>query len=188
MPSRVRAPRPTPFSLLALSILFVGVGIYDRVEAQTLGSDYDQVVTVNPLGIMFGLVSGEWERPRTETTSIGVAASFYSASSLSNYLSAEAKYRFYPQGRAMHGFSIGGAGGITAVTQSCGQFSGFGCEANNLYGLTIGLGLDYQWFMGEVDRFAVAVGLGAKRLFVSGDILDGSTAYPTLRLSVGYAL
>jgi hypothetical protein len=173
------------FIILAAALM---IGTPLAASGQTLDSEYQNVVTVNPLGLVFGILSVEVERPRTPNSSIGVAASVYSVSSYTNYLSAEGKYRYYPQGEALHGFSIGGGGGFTAVTQSCGAWESMGCESDTFFGLTVGLGLDYQWFMGDDDRFAVAAGIGAKRLFVSGNVFDANLGYPTIRLGVGYAL
>ena len=158
-------------------------------QAQTLDDEFSRAVSMNPLGLMFGLFSGEAEMALSQNTSAGIAASFHSVSSTNNYISAEGKYRYYPQGEALRGFSIGGAGGITTVTQSCPTgLTGSWCETDTFFGFTVGINLDYQWFMGDDERFVVVGGIGAKRLFVSGDLYDAMLGYPTLRLGIGYTL
>jgi len=168
---------------LSVVVLMVTVGFLaaDDVSAQGLENEYERVATFNPIGIVFGMISVEGEQRMSETTSIGVAASLYSPTGYT-YLSAEGKYRYYPQGEAMRGFSVGGGAGLTTVSAS----RALGGDSS--FGLSVGIFLDYQHFMGDEERFALVGGLGGKRVFLFDDVAGVDLTYPTVRLGIGYAL
>lgn len=179
----------SPRSLLAVAVLTIAPA---TVEAQTEvpATARTQVLSINPLTLMFGGIAGEYERQASATTTYGVGATLWAPDEFT-YLSAEAKYRYYPQAKSLHGFSIGGTAGFTHVSTDyddfgCGEF--YECEDASATAATIGIELGYQWILGPSQNFAIALGVGAKRLFFLGDDLNGvSGGLPTARLSVGYA-
>lgn len=148
--------------------------------ANAVPARVSQVISVNPLMLVFGGISAEWERKTAENTSFGLAGGLQSEDHFS-YLSAEAKYRFYPDAKSLRGFSVGGAGGFTSASTDYFGSSWSGQAAS------VGVVLDYQWLLGENGNFAVALGGGAKRLFYFGSNSGASDALLTLRLSIGFA-
>lgn len=192
---RLRIITAATLALLAAAPVVLHAQTVARPAAVSI--PHVQVVSGNPLGLAFGVLSGEYEKKFRTNTTIGAAASFYAPEDWS-YLSAEGKYRYYPQGVALKGFSIGGTGGFTRIASRisddvrdyCGSF-GEDCsdvEDGSATALTIGVELDYQWLLGEKQNFAVTGGLGAKRFVYLGDGLNGASGgMPVVRLSVGYA-
>lgn len=145
---------------------------------------YRQVITVNPLGIVFGGLSGDYERRIAPARTVGVGGSYYALDGFS-YSALEAKYRWYPNGTALRGFSLGAIGGFVRGAGSDDDCTGV-CTDESATAATLGINLDYQWLLGARRNFAVATGIGAKRFF--GLDLDGASAgLPTIRLAVGWA-
>ena len=91
--------------------------------------------------------------------------------------------RYYPSGRALRGFSIGASLGFVDFSDDFDDDC-FGCDDESGTGATIGVRGDYVWILGRDQHFAVAAGIGAKR--VLGDDI-GIEGLPIARLSIGYA-
>jgi hypothetical protein len=137
---------------------------------------HNQVISANPLALMFKYGNVEFERKHTGSSTFGVSASSFGFDD-ANYRNAQAFYRYYPQGAALTGFYLGGRGGVHRV-------SGDG-ESAHAFGLGIEVG--YSWLLGAQRNFAVSLGAGATRLF-GGDMRDFSVVVPTLRLiNVGWS-
>lgn len=169
-------------------ILAVAIGLMGAAATPALAQEAGptQVISVNPIGLLFEVLSAEYERTFSPSSTLGAAVTLFSPDEFT-YFSAEGKYRYYPQGRPLQGFSFGGGAGFTLVSSdyedTCAE-----CEDESATALSISIGLDYQWLLGANERFAVAAGIGGKRLFFLGDELEGAAAgYPTARVSVGYA-
>jgi hypothetical protein len=138
-----------------------------------------QIVSISPLSIVFGVFGAEYERRLGTASSLGVSGSFYRQTSFT-YTSGEVKYRYYPQERALEGFSVGVTGGLTQVSSRETSSDESGTAAS------VGVSLDYQWLLGPRKRFALALGTGARRLIVLGTRLDGAAlTLPTARISIG---
>ncbi len=92
--------------------------------------------------------------------------------------------RFYPEGHPLQGFSFGGQVGYTSISD---RGTG-GSSTSTAHGATIGVALDYNWLLGASKAFYVGLGIGAKKIFAnSNDIGNATLAYPTARISIGYA-
>ena len=147
------------------------------------------VISIQPLNAMFTVYSAEYERQAGKAVTFGVGGTYWSAddddlSEEVSYTSADVKLRYYPSGAALQGFSFGASAGFTSVSAQDATTD----ESES--GPTFGVLLEYQWLMGVKKNFSVALGAGAKMLFVDEDNVSNETftaRYPTARVSVGYA-
>jgi hypothetical protein len=138
------------------------------------------LVSANPIGLLFEWYNGEYERALMPTVSAAVAASRFDFFDNDTYTAVDGILRFYPGGRAIRGFAVGlSAGFINVEVDDC-----FECDDDSESVFTLGVRGDYVWILGRDQRFAVATGIGAKRLF-GNDI--GDAGLPIGRLSIGYA-
>jgi hypothetical protein len=161
--------------------------------AQNPVAPRQSVVSVNPLAIILGLYGAEYERRMGRTTSLGVLGSHWSTDTEStfghsdvSYTSFELKGRIYPNARIFQGFSFAAASGLVLLREEIWAFGE--SQRTSATAVSIGFELGYSWLLGEQNNFYVGTGIGAKRLgVVSGEVVDASLAYPTVRLSVGYA-
>ena len=149
------------------------------VEASRSGIKRTNLISANPIGILFEWYNGEYEHALTSTVSVAAAASRYDLDE-TEYQSIDGIVRYYPSGRALRGFSIGASVGYINVDE---DFDCLGCEDDGS-SATIGVRADYVWILGRDQRFAAAAGIGAKRL-LSNDL--GTEGVPIGRLSIGYA-
>lgn len=168
----------TRWSFLLACAAALGLAPISAVQAQeTL--QYQQVISANPLGLLFEFFNAEYERVLTPYSTAGVGGSFFSADGEDEfddgndtYVNADAFWRYYPQGYALDGFAFGVKAGLTRVNGS--TFPGAGFDAN------------YSWLLGKKRNFYVGVGIGAKRLFGADDEL--LEYVPTIRLvNIGFA-
>lgn len=153
-----------------------------------------QALTIQPVQFLLGFYSAEYERAVSTATTVGVGANYFEgffgssdAGDDPKYFSTELKVRYYPGERPLQGFSFGVSGGYVNV-QPWDLFCFDSCNRTHRTGASAGFLLDYGWLLGRNERFAVALGAGAKRLFVhtsEGDRVR--TGYPTLRISAGLA-
>lgn len=160
--------------------------IPSMLSAQGL-SPRTAVLSIQPISAMLEVFAGEAEIAMSRSATIGFGGTYWGPYITSNdftYVSGDVKVRYYPDAKPFEGFSFGASLGITHVSDD-NQSSG-GASAT---GPALGVMLDYNWLLGETKRFSVAMGLGAKTLFISDKTLaDNATVrYPTARLSVGWA-
>ena len=147
------------------------------------------VISIQPITAMFEILSAEYERKGGSTWTWGLGITNFSlddddASTVDpEYNSGDVKFRYYPQGNALQGFSFGGSLGYAKVSEQTGT-----TETSESVG-TFGILLEYQWLLGARKKFAVALGAGAKKLMLDEDDFtsDVLSAYPTARVSVGFA-
>jgi len=151
-------------------------------------------ISINPIGLIFTVISAEFEHALAPSYSVGVSASQWSfdegdefSSAEVSYFSTDAKLRYYPSATALRGFALGGTAGFTRLGGSFENESGE--ETGSANALSLGVLVDYNWLLGANNNFFVGTGIGAKRLFVTGIAEEEglALAYPTLRISVGYA-
>ena len=176
------------FRLLVLAAATFGlasVASAQVAETGRAGIPRQNLISANPIGLLFEWYNGEYERALNTTTSIAVAASSFGDIDDfddERYSVLDAIGRYYPSGRALRGFSIGVSAGIVNFSRD----EVIGCpecdDDEGTFG-TLGIRGDYVWILGRDQRFAVATGLGAKRILGGGD-LDG---LPIGRLSIGWA-
>jgi hypothetical protein len=143
------------------------------------------MISANPIGLLFEWYNGEYERAINSTTSIAIAASSFSEIDTDDdlrYSVVDGIVRYYPSARALRGFSIGGSVGLVSFSDDESCFD-FGCDDSGTKA-TIGVRGDYVWILGRDQHFSVAAGLGAKRVL---DNDRGTEGLPIGRLSIGYA-
>ncbi|HEX8209661.1 MAG TPA: hypothetical protein VF584_05700 [Longimicrobium sp.] len=165
-----------------------------RAQTDTVPA-YQQVISANPLGLLFGYFNGEYERAISSTSTAGVAGAYFSADN-DALATIEAKFRYYPQARPLSGFSIGASLGYGQVTDE-EDFDEFivDSQAQQDDGPTssafiVGVELNYNWLVGRDRRFFIGTGIGARRL-LGGDVDNESdlpVVIPSIRLvNIGFA-
>lgn len=168
--------------------LMVGLVLATASPVRAQSSDMGDVprlnlVSTNPIGIVFEWFNGEYERAIASAASVAVAGSHFDFDGF-QYTSVDGIFRYYPTERALRGFSFGGSLGFLTASANTDCV---GCENNSESAFSIGVRGDYVWILGRPQHFAVAAGIGAKRVFYSNDGSSGSGALPIGRLSIGYA-
>ncbi len=133
---------------------------------------HQQQITANPFGLIAGWFNAEYERKLVETWSIGLGGSYLSLDNGREKIgSANAVFRYYPQGAALNGFYIGPRLGFFHVNDVD--------DSENSAGA--GFELGYTWLLGANRNFNISLGAGATKLF-TGPVV------PTVRLvNVGWA-
>lgn len=165
-----------------------------RAQSDTLSvSPYKQVISANPLGLLFGYFNGEYERAISSTSTVGIAGAYFSPEN-DELATVEAKFRYYPQARPLSGFSVGGSLGYGHLSDE-EDFDEFivDSQAQQDDGVTssafiVGVELNYNWLVGRDRRFFIGTGIGARRL-LGGDVeSDIPVIIPTIRLvNIGFA-
>ena len=154
-------------------------------EASRGGLARANLISANPIGLLFQWYNGEIEHAVTSTVSIAASGSSYDFTNDTNYTSLYAIARYYPGAHAVKGFSVGASlGYIYLKDQQSYTYDCTGCSQNSGSTGTVGVRADYVWILGRDQRFSAAMGIGAKRLF-SNDF--GTEGVPIGRLSIGYA-
>jgi uncharacterized protein DUF3575 len=147
------------------------------------------VLSIQPLNAMMTVYSGEYERAVGKSVTFGLGATYWGADDdtgdEASYTSGDVKLRFYPSGAALMGFSFGASAGYSSVSATEGTTSTKSSESAPSFGVL----LEYQWLMGVKKNFSVALGAGAKMLFIEENTTNDNVIgrYPTARVSVGYA-
>lgn len=156
------------------------------------------VISINPLGVVFQVISAEYERAVSPQVSVALAGTYWGSSQDDDegdeldvdYTSADLKLRYYPT-EVLRGFSLGALGGVSRVGgeyRDCSvEDPDCNVDGGSVTALSAGVELDWAWRMGVKEKFYMAVGLGAKRLFADDDEVDATLAYPFLRFNVGWA-
>jgi hypothetical protein len=141
------------------------------------------LISANPIGLLFEWYNAEFEHALKSTVSLAVAASSYDLDN-TRYASVDGIARYYPSARALKGFSIGASVGFIDLDDHYDYSNCIGCGNDSGTSATIGVRGDYVWILGRDQRFAVGAGIGAKRIL--NDAL-GTEGVPIGRLSIGYA-
>jgi len=152
------------------------------VDITRSGITRANLVSANPIGLLFEWYNGEFEHAMSSTVSLAVAASSYDFDG-PRYNSIDGIARYYPSARALKGFSVGMSVGYVNIDDNYDDGC-FGCTDESGSSATIGIRGDYVWILGRDQRFAVATGIGAKRLLSD---VQGTEGLPIGRLSLGYA-
>jgi hypothetical protein len=166
---------------LGVILLLIGAVLPQGVSAQEGTRQpvvHDQVISANPLLLLFEWFNAEYERKLNNTTTAGFSGGWISLDDGDDdYVNLTGFVRYYPQGAALTGFYLGGKFGIHRV------------ESTDEDGTALGFGIDigYSWLLGINRSFYVGIGIGATRLFAS-DLEDASLTVPSLRLvNIGFA-
>lgn len=154
----------------------------------------NMMFSVNPLGLVYGGITGEAERKLDARRTVALAANYWGAWGAS-YLSMDAKLRVYQRNGGkvaitndvptdFEGFSYGPMVGFQRISYGlCDAYAGEQCAVT---GLTVGGGVDYGWRMGERKQVSLVAGAGFKTGFGYAGVGGASTSYPFVRLAVGY--
>jgi hypothetical protein len=137
---------------------------------------HHQILSANPFGLMLGWWNVEFERTFTPSSTWGVSTSFLSVDDV-EYGSLNALFRYYPQGAGFRGFFLGGRAGYYHLSDEGESGSAFG----------LGFEIGYTWLLGARRNVGLSLGAGLTRI-IAGDIQDGPSVLPTVRLlNVGIA-
>jgi hypothetical protein len=101
------------------------------------------------------------------------------------FTSTEIRLRYYPAGVALQGFLLGGAIGLSNVKGTSRSLIDQSQTAPS-----IGLMLEYQQLLGQKRGLSLALGVGARAVFVGKDEITSPefrARHPTARVSVGWA-
>ena len=168
-------------TLVTLAVLMLG-GLPTEARAQEAGTrapvPHVQAISANPFLLLFEWFNIEYEHKVSDTGTFGFIASGFSFDEGDEtYRGFSGFYRFYPQGAALSGFSLGGRLGYHRISDDGDHGDAF----------ALGVDLGYSWLLGAKRNFYIGLGLGATRLF-GGDVDDGRVVIPSLRLiNVGFA-
>jgi hypothetical protein len=190
--------------LFALLIILFQTGA--ALAQETTAVDLEQrrvVVWINPILAMFTWYTAEVEIRLQEHHTVGVAGTFLQTDDgekddpLSEYeeiqyTSFNVFYRYYPA-ESFRGFFLGGQIGSTSVTREGREFdTSFPPNVvpvdESGSAMLAGILIGYGWLLGDAQRVAVSIGVGANRLFGDDVPDDASATLPVVRLiNVGIA-
>ena len=163
-----------PGLLLVTALLLPSVA---QAQAGPEGQ-YSRIMSVNPIAlVILGSISVEYEQAFDVNNSWGVSASYHEWSDWS-YSAVGGKLRYYLQGRALDGLSVGVLAGVTTGRDDESDDSGTA--------VSVGFMVENQWLLGDDERLAVTVGGGGKRLAYINHLEDAPRGLPTIRLSLGW--
>jgi hypothetical protein len=144
-----------------------------------------RVFAINPLGIPFEVVSVEFEAALQGAFTLAGNFSYFSPDDFTRS-SFEVKGRLYPNEQAPRAFSVGLGLGLVN-TREHQDIAGASVLRDKTYP-SIAVYVDYNWMLGQSDRFFVGTGLGAKRLLGDSDEFDDAPfVYGTARFLIGVA-
>ncbi|MEO8577643.1 MAG: DUF3575 domain-containing protein [Gemmatimonadales bacterium] len=149
------------------------------VDGSRSGLARPNLISANPIGLLFQWYNAEFEHAVAPTVSLAVAASSYDFDN-ARYGSVDGIVRYYPAARAVKGFSIGASVGFIDINEDPCEF----CSDDSGSSATVGVRADYVWIIGRDQHFSAQAGVGAKRLF-NNDL--GTEGVPIGRLSIGWA-
>lgn len=167
-------------TLLAASALITAPAFAQSSDANRAGVARLNLVSANPIGLLFEWYNGEFEHAITPTVSLAVSGTSYDLND-ARYTSVDGIARYYPSARALRGFSVGASVGFVGVNDNCNDSF---CNDNDFSAATIGVRGDYVWILGRDQHFSVETGIGAKRILSNRSDVEG---LPIGRLSIGYA-
>jgi hypothetical protein len=169
-------------------ILAAVVVPFAAASGQSVATPHN-VLSIQPINAVFTAYSGEYEHQMTGAATFGIGGTYFDVGDDIDKLvfkSGDLKLRYYPNGTALMGFSFGGTVGFTSITGT-DDTSG---DETTVSGPSLGVLLEYQWLMGVQRNISVALGAGAKAVFVKDTDFTSdsySARYPTVRVSIGYA-
>ena len=140
---------------------------------------HPHIFSINPLLLVFGgVLSADYEQRVTSSSTLGASFSTYNLTG-ADYLTIEARGRYYVSGRALDGLSVGALVGLVRMRDE---------DQSDVrdYAMNIGFTAEQQWLLGVEERVAISAGVGASRTFFSEDREPFRKILPVLRLSAGW--
>jgi hypothetical protein len=147
------------------------------------------VVTLNPFLIVAAYLTGDIETKIAPAVTLGAGGSIAGDKDFDNYRAFDAKIRYYPNERALHGFSVAATVGVVTGQDEVFVSSGGTVTTSRSTRGSFGTDLSYQWLLGPKHRFVAVTGVGFKRLFNNSSnsrFLD-IDYLPTARVNIGFA-
>jgi hypothetical protein len=188
------------FQLAALlTVVTVGAQAPDSAARPTSPPARKTLVTVNPFAIFATYFAGDVETILSPSTTLGAGASYVGFGDYDRYGALEAKVRYYPQEKALYGFSVAGTLGLASYRQDVASYTTYDGTgtiilSSSTFGprrtrATLGTELSYQWLLGPKRRFVSVIGLGVKRLLGNESYSSPfeSNVIPTARINIGFA-
>jgi len=170
--------------LICLSVFI----IISFIQVGNLNAQHEksQNVTVNPAGLLLGLLSVEYEKATSPKNSFAIRGNFFSRDIGgwdTTAFGAGGSYRFFPKKKAPAGFYFGPAADFIFVST---KYSGD--SATGIF-FSIGGEAGFKWIL--KGGFVIDVGANASLAFGKVEIgsleLDYGGFVPGLRLGLGYA-
>jgi hypothetical protein len=119
---------------------------------------------------------------------LGAGGSIAGGTDFDDYRAIDAKLRYYPNEKALYGFSIAATLGAVSARDEVFNSNTNSFTYRRDTRATFGTDLSYQWLLGPKDRFVSVVGLGLKRLLGSEQQSALDFDYlPTARVNIGFA-
>jgi hypothetical protein len=139
---------------------------------------YSHIISLNPVLLVFqGIISADYEQRVGPSTTLGASLSRFGFSK-ADYLTLEARGRYYVSGRAFDGVAVGAVVGVVRLTEDSTRVNGSA--------MNVGFTVERQWLLGTDERVALTAGGGATRLFFAEDRPAFRSVLPILRLSIGW--
>lgn len=169
----------TKWAVVGACVAAMGAATATGAQGQQAPPQYGQVISANPFGLLLELFNAEYERVLGQETTAGLGGSYFTTDTF-RYLNADLFYRYYPQGRALEGWTFGVKAGVTSVRAA----SDTADSEDTLFGF--GFDVNRSWLLGSRDNFYVGIGFGLKRLLGTQ---EGQLQYlPTFRIvNIGFA-
>jgi hypothetical protein len=169
----------TKWAVVGVCVAVMGAATATGAQAQQAPPQYGQVISANPFGLLLEWFNAEYERVVGQESTAGFGGSYYTSDDV-RYVNADLFYRYYPQGRALEGWTFGVKAGVTSVRER----DAFDPSDDTLFGF--GFDVNRSWLLGSRDNFYVGIGFGLKRLLGAE---EGQLSYlPTFRIvNVGFA-
>ncbi len=152
------------------------------VDASRAGVARVNLISANPIGLLFQWYNAEFEHAMSPTVSLAAAGSSYEFDDL-RYSQVDGIVRYYPSAKALHGFSVGASVGYIDISDNRDNSFCTGCNDDGS-SATLGVRADYVWILGRDQHFSAEAGIGAKRLLTND---FGTEGVPIGRLSIGWA-
>jgi hypothetical protein len=188
-------------ALFALVFILIQTDAALAQETETL-PQRRTVVWVNPILAVFTWYMAEVEIRLQSNHTVGVGGSFLQTEDGEKddptqsyekiqYTSVNAFYRYYPTA-SFKGFFIGGQLGFASVDREARDYDFISDTLDSVdesgTAMLAGVLIGYGWVLGDAQRVAVSLGIGANRFF-GGDVPDDASAtLPVIRaLNVGIA-
>lgn len=174
------------FPVAAALVLTASALSAQSINGSRSGIRRVNLVSANPIGLLFEWYNGEFEHAVSNTASLAIAGSSFSEIDTGDdlrYSVVDGIVRYYPSARALRGFSVGASLGLVNYNEDLDCID-FECDDGSGTAATIGVRGDYVWILGRDQHFSVAAGIGAKRVLGNDTAPE---ALPIGRLSIGYA-